>query len=76
MGVEALTISVFLFRVVATWLGVLGFLKATMEVWGQLFLHLVHLFQEESFEDARKEWLPWLLSSSFRASLSCPSHQV
>lgn len=38
---------------------------------GQLFYLWVHLLQMESFEGARKEWLLWLLSSSFRASPSC-----
>lgn len=64
-----------LFRVVATRLGVMGFLKIAMDM-GQLFLHLVCLFQEGSFEGPGEEWLPLLLSSSFRASLSCPGRQV
>lgn len=64
-----------LFRAVATRLGVMGFLKTAVDM-GQLFLHLVRLFQEESFEGAGEEWLPLLLSSSFRASLSCLGRHV
>lgn len=64
-----------LFRVAATRLGVMGFLKTVVDL-GQPFLHLVCLFQEESFEGAREEWLPLLPSSSFCASLSCPGRQV